>query len=648
MASALAMVWRAVGRPPRGPCVPRAELLTEVRNLKLSRLCIAIASTTLSTLTLLGCQTASTPPADLVMHNGYVYTVDAQDSVQQAVAVAGGKIVYVGDDKGAAAYIGKQTQQIDLAGRMLMPGFVDAHMHPGDGGRALLLCNLNYEKMTRAQFQSKIQACLDASKDKGPNAWLEVGSWDRIGMASLDADPDKSILDALKTDRPIQVRSTDFHTVLTNSRGLELAGISKATADPVGGKFARDSAGNPTGICEDGAAEAIATVVPPATDAEKLTQIRVALDAMRQQGITSFFDALSGAENAKAFTRLQQSGELTARAELALMLDPAAAAKDPIKTIAEAKTLANSYDQGEIQVSPGVQMRHVKIFMDGIINAPADTGALLTPYMKNVGTEKAPQWVPGDNLGELYYPAPVLKPLLLEAVKAGFDPHLHATGERAVRESLDGIEYVRQQLPDTDFRPAIAHAETVATADYGRFKALNTTVTMSHQWAQQAPFSVDGTNKELGADRFARMEPSGSIAQAGGRVAYGSDWPVDPLDEMLALKIGVTRAGDPTNPHSYGPDMAGRLNAAPGLSRAEALRSITLNAAEQLRLNQVLGSLEVGKFADLIVLEKNFMQVPEEELARNQVLLTVVGGKVVFAKDAFSSLEAAPQTTASQ
>jgi predicted amidohydrolase YtcJ len=607
--------------------------------LRLSRLFVAVAAAT----TFSGMALAATP-ADTVMRNGYVYTVDGQNSVQQAIAISGGKIVYVGSDAGVDGYIGKQTQLIDLAGRMLMPGFVDAHMHPGDGGRAMTLCDLKYQTMTRAQFQASIQACLDAEKDKGPDVWLEVGSWDRMGMTGLDGDADKSTLDALKTQRPIQVRSTDFHTVLTNSRGLELAGINKNTADPEDGKYRRDSAGNPNGICEDGAAESLAAVVPPATDAEKLNQMRAALDAMRQQGITSFFDALAGPENGKAFTSLQKSGELTSRALLAIKLDPAAAAADPVKTIAEAKALASTYDQGDVKVAPGVSMRHVKLFMDGIINAPADTGAMLTPYLHNSGTDKAPQWTPGKNLGELYFPPQVLNPLVLQAVKAGLDPHLHATGERAVRDALDSVAYVRKELPGTDFRPAIAHAESVDPADYARFKALDVTATMSFQWAQQAPSTIDGTSDHLGAERFERMEPSGSIARVGGRVAFGSDWPVDPLDEFLALKVGVTRSGDPTNPHSYGPKYAGRLNADPALSRAEVLRSITLSSAEQLKLEAVLGSVEVGKFADLIVLDKNFMQVPEEELGRNDVLLTLVGGKVVWAKAPFLGL--APKVVA--
>lgn len=602
--------------------------------MKFSGLFMAVA-----TLALVGCQTRSTAPADMVMRNGQVYTVDGQDSVQQAIAVAGGKIVYVGNDAGVSSYIGQQTQVIDLAGRMLMPGFIDAHMHPGDGGRALTLCDLKYQPLTRPMFQAAIQACLDASADKGPDVWLEVGSWDRMAMVGLDGDPDKSTLDALDTKRPIQVRSSDFHTVLSNSRGLALAGVDRHTANPADGKFVRDKAGNPTGICEDGAANIVASVVPPVTDAQKLKQIRAALDAMREQGITSFMDAYSGAENGKAFTTLQHSGELTARALLAIRLDPHAAAADPVKTIAGVKSLAAAYDQGETKVTPGVSLRHVKLFMDGIINAPADTGALLTPYLHNAGSDTAPEWTPGKNLGELYFPRQVLDPLLLQAARAGLDPHLHATGERAVREALNSLQYVRQQLPGNAFRPAIAHAETVDPADYPRFKALDVTATMSLQWAQQSPSVLDSTGDHLGPERLERMEPFGSIHNAGGRIAYGSDWPVDPLDPFLALKVGVTRSGDPLNPHSFGPEYAGKLNAEPALSRAEVIRAITFNAAQQLNLDKVLGSLEVGKFADLIVLDKNFMQVPEQELARNQVLMTVVGGQVVWRKEHASGLD---------
>jgi len=235
----------------------------------------------------------------------------------------------------------------------------------------------------------------------------------------------------------------------------------------------------------------------------------------------------------------------------------------------------------------------------------------------------------------VYFAPEVLKPLMVEIARSGLDPHIHATGERTVRQALDAFEYARQQVPATDFRPAIAHNETVDPADYARYKALGVIGSFSFQWAQQAPYSIGETEHHLGPERFARMEPFGSLHNAGARVAYGSDWPIDPFDEMLALKIGVTRSGDPESPNSFGPGMAGKINDDPALARAAALRAITMNSAYQLRMEDRIGSIEVGKFADLIVLDKNFMQVPEAELARNKVLMTMVGGKVVMAAEPF-------------
>jgi predicted amidohydrolase YtcJ len=327
-----------------------------------------------------------------------------------------------------------------------------------------------------------------------------------------------------------------------------------------------------------------------------------------------------------------------ARAFFALTISVDDAAADPAAAVAGAKALAAKFDQGAFTAAPGVNMRHVKIFGDGVVNAPADTGGLLTPHFTNAGTDAAPNWVPGSNLGSVYFAPEVLEPLMVEIARSGLDPHLHATGERTVRQALDAFAHARKQVPGSDMRPAIAHNETVDPADYARFAALGVTATFSFQWAQRAPYSVGETEHHLGPERFARMEPFGSLRNAGARVAFGSDWPIDPFDEMLALKIGVTRSGDPESPNGFGPDFAGRINADPALSRADALRAITLNSAYQLRLEQQVGSIEVGKFADLIVLDKNFMQQPEDELARNQVLLTMVGGKVVMAKGAFGSV----------
>jgi len=584
-------------------------------------------------------------PADVVLRGGKVVTMDGQRQIAQAVAVRAGRIAFVGSDADAAKRIGADTKVIELDGRMLMPGFVDAHLHALAGGRALLLCDLAYAPLTRAQLAERLQACLDATPEAGPDTWLEAVNWDRQSTAALDADPTRALLDGLSTARPIAVTSSDFHSVLANSRAFALAGIDATTPDPAGGKFLRDAGGNPSGICEDAAGFQLKGAIPPDSEADQLKQGRTALAALREQGITTFMDAAAGETHLRVFKALRDAGELSARVHLAIGIDAATANSAPTKAIAQVKALAAQADADAPVPAPGVHSRIVKVFVDGVVNAPADTGALLTPYLHNIGTEAAPQWVEGTNLGEQYYTPASLKALMLASVDAGLDMHLHATGDRGVRTVLDAVAATRLARPGADFRPAIAHDETVAVADYGRFATLDVMATMSFQWGQRAPYSIGETENRLGAERFARMEPSGSLQLAGARVVHGSDWPIDPFDTFLALKIGVTRAGDPTNPHSaasFAPIFEGPINADPALSRDAVLAAITVNAAHQLRLERQIGSIETGKFADLIVLERDFLTVPDEELGRNRVLLTMVGGQVVAAIDAFAGM-VAPQ-----
>lgn len=596
-----------------------------------------------------GCGGSDQPPADTVFQHGDVVTLDSGDTRAQAVAVRDGKIVFVGSDQAVQAYVGAKTQVIDLQGRMLMPGFVDAHVHSLAAGRALLVCDMAYAPLSQAQLAARVQACLDSSTAKEPDTWLEVVNWDRASTSQISGDPTRALLDGLSTQRPIVITSSDFHTVLANSRALAVAGITSAVADPSGGKFGRASDGSLTGICEDAAGWLVKGAIPADTDADLVKQAQAALSAMRAQGVTSFMDAAAGAAHGQAFKTVQQAGELTARAQFAVNMSPEEAAADPVAAVAEAKALAAAMDQGQVGVKPGLSSRIIKIFMDGVVNAPADTGAMLAPYFKNTGTESAPQWVAGTNVGSVYYPPEVLKPLLRAAADAGLDVHAHATGDRAVRQMLDGVAQLRTDRPQADFRPAIAHAETVDPADYPRFEALGVTATMSLQWAQRAPYSIGETEAHLGPVRFARMEPSGSLALAGARVAYGSDWPIDPYDIFLALKIGVTRSGDPQNPNSaafLSPDFEGPINADPALSRMQTLRAITINAAHQLRLETQVGTIERGKLADLIILDKNFLTVAAEELGRNQVLLTMVGGDVVLAAEPFAAVQSAARRSA--
>nr|WP_316643486.1 amidohydrolase [uncultured Roseateles sp.] len=577
------------------------------------------------------------PPADVVLKNGYVYTVDATQSVAQAVAVREGRIVYVGQDTGVQAYVGSQTRVIDLGGRMLMPGLVDGHIHPLQGGAETLKCSLEYLPLTVAQLRSRLQACLDASKDKEPGGWLEVVSWDRQAMSTGDRDPVRADLDSLVTKRPIIITSIDHHTRLLNSAGLAAASITAATPSPSGGAIIKDASGQPTGILEDGAGAMADAALPQPSDADRAQHARIALDLLRRQGVTSFMDALSDEDEVKAFATLARSGELSARPQFAMAIR-ADAAVQSAQTVAAIKAVADRYTQPAAGAAPVVSVRHVKLFMDGVLQAPAQTAGLLAPYRVNSGDDAHPQWVEGPSKGPLYVGQDVLNNVVVEAVKAGFDPHVHAIGDAAVRRTLDAFAFARQQLPGNKFRPAIAHAELVDPADYPRFKQLDTVPVMSFQWAQQAPYSVEAVKDQLGPERYARMEPEGSLFQAGATIAYGSDWPVDPMAYFYNLSVGVLRRGQPTHWASFGPAYAGRLNDDALLSRAAAVRAITMNAAYQLRLDTELGSIEGGKLADLVVLDRNFMTVPDDQLAFTAVNLTMVGGRIVWADGPFSAL----------
>ena len=569
---------------------------------------------------------AAAAPADSVFRHGFVYTVDAQDRIASAVAVKDGRIVYVGDEAGVARFIGKGTQVTDLQGRMLMPGLVDGHMHPLQGGAALIRCNLNYEALTVAQLQSRVQACLDQSRDKEPDGWLEVVAWFQTNMLPAGVETSRATLDVLKTRRPILVESSFGHTTLANSRAIALAGITAKTPDPLGGKIAHDAAGEPSGLFEDSAQRPLQDLVPKPTAAEDLTAARATLPVLARQGVTSFLDADATPEALTAFTVLQKEGALTVRAHFAPQITPPEGV-DPPKAIAAVKQLATRFDQGPIGVQPGITVRNTKLFLDGVITAPAFTGNMVEPYWVNHGSEQAPKWGPGKSRGpDVYFPAPALAALVTGLAEAGLDPHMHADGDGAARAALDAVAVLRAKHPGLDIRPAIAHDEVVHRADWPRYAALNVIPVLSFQWEKPASDTIDGARDFLGPARFRIMEPAGFLHAAGARIAYGSDWPVDPLDEWFALKVGVTRTNAPGVPAKY----AGRLGDDVGLSRKTAIRAITMNASYELHQDTLLGSIEVGKLADMIILDKNLMKIPPEEIANIKVLRTIVGGKTVY------------------
>jgi predicted amidohydrolase YtcJ len=570
-------------------------------------------------------------PADTVYRNGRIYTANAGDEIVEAVAIRAGRIIYTGGDVGVDRFTGPKTRTVDLKGGSAMPGLIDGHMHPLEGGAVLLKCNLNYEPMTVPQFQARIQACLDATKNREPDGWLEVVSWFQQSMLPSGVATSHETLDVLKTSRPIIVRSSFGHTVLANSKALAFAKITRATPDPLGGKIAHDAAGEPTGILEDAAFDVYSKLVPKPTAKEDVAAARAALAAVAKQGVTSFLDAVATDESMAAFSAVQKSGGLTARAHFAPLIEPTEA-NNLKAAVARVVAFRTRYNQGPIVATPRLTVRNAKLFLDGVIAGPSFTGAMLEPYRVNAGTEAEPRWQPGTSRGPaVYFPPEPLKEALIGLGRAGIDPHLHVDGDAAVRAALDAIEAMRKALPGKDIRPGLAHCEIVSPDDYGRFAALKAFAVLSLEWGKPATDTVDGLRDPMGPERAAILEPAGLLAAKGASVAFGSDWPVDPLDEWFALKVGVTR----TNAPDAGPKYAGRLGRDPGLTRIQALRAATIEAARELHEDDVTGSLEDGKLADLIVLDRDPFKIPAEEIASVKVLETVVGGRVVYAAPGF-------------
>jgi predicted amidohydrolase YtcJ len=568
---------------------------------------------------------SSAGPADRVYRNGVIFTADARSRTAEALAIRDGRIVYVGSNQEVAPFIGAATTVVDLKGRFLMPGLVDGHMHPLEAGMQLLKCSLNYESLTIAELQQRVQACLDRSAAKSPDAWLEVVTWFQESMRPAGVKTSRATLDVLNTNRPIIVRSSFGHTVLANTRALALAKITASTPDPVGGKIWRDAAGEPTGLLEDAAHAVFSELLPKPTPAENLAAATAALKAMSRQGVTSFLDADAAAEDMEAFRSVRKAGGLTARAHFAPQIVPANAG-DPVGAVARVVAFAKRFDEGKIAREPGVTVRNAKLFLDGVIAAPALTGAMREPYFTNDGTAAKPHWVPGPSRGPaVYFPPVALAKLLVELGRNGIDPHMHADGDGAVHAALDGVQVLRQAMPKADIRPAIAHDEIVDPVDFPRYKRLGTLPVLSFQWEKPAGDTL-GLADYFGPARMKILEPAGLLAAAGARITFGSDWPVDRLDEWFALKVGVTRTNAPDAP----PEYRGRLGDDPGLSRAAVLRAATIDAAYELHEDEATGSVEVGKLADLIVLDHNPLKVPAEEIAQTQVLETLVGGKVVY------------------
>jgi predicted amidohydrolase YtcJ len=546
---------------------------------------------------------AREPPAELVLLHGKIHTQDAQRSVVQALALRGNTIVAAGTDQAVQVLQGPKTRRIDLAGRTVLPGIIDAHTHPAEYAQDADKCSLGDQTLTPAQVKAQVAACLKGNPGD-TKLWFEVVQVNGTGLALTRAD-----LDSMLRDRPMLMSSSDGHSAWVNSAAMKAGHISAATKDPSGGRFERDGAGNPTGTLRDGAADWVVTAKPAASLEQEAALLEKAFDAMRATGLTSVQDAAVDDHLMRIYKRLYDTHRLNMRVRGTLSLENL---HEPAQVLID---LAARF-RTKWAIDPDfLRADAVKIFADGVVEFPTQTAALLEPYLDSAGH-------PTGNRGPTYYAQDELNRLIGAADVAGFTVHVHAIGDRAVRSTLDAFANSRKHHGMLDNRDQIAHLELVEPEDFPRFSQLGVIANFQLLWAQRDPYIVDGTLRYLGPERSRYLYPAGSLRKAGALIAGGSDWRVSSFDPFVAMEHAITRC------EARGKEP---LLPAEALGLQEIVDAYTINAAFALKQEHTTGSLEPGKRGDFIVIDRDIFAIDPFDLHETKVLATYLDGREVYA-----------------
>ncbi|MEZ5291011.1 MAG: amidohydrolase [Vicinamibacterales bacterium] len=546
------------------------------------------------------------PPADLLLTGGRIHTFDAARSRVDALAIREGRIVAVaaaGAD--LEAYAGPGTRRVDLGGRFVMPAFHDAHVHPMSAGVELGQCNLNGLATVAATLEA-IRGCARSTHQP----WLVGGGWDLTTFPA--GRPTRQELDGLTGDTPAVLSSSDGHTVWVNSAALKAAGISRATPDPEAGRIDRDARGEPSGLLREAATEIVSRVVPPTTAAEYEAGLVRAVTEMNRVGIVSFVEASAREPMVEAYRAVARAGRLTARAHLSLYADPAKGASQVDAFLATRAAVTE----------PGLTAGAVKIFVDGVIEAA--TAYLLEPYLPRPGDPPSTH-----SRGLPNFTDDALAALVTRLDREGFQTHMHAIGDGAIRQGLDAIAAAIQANGARDRRPHIAHIQLFDPADIARFATLGVVANMQPLWAVNDAYIRDLTVPRLGPERSQWLYPFGALHRAGARLAGGSDWSVSSVNPLDAIEVAVTRKapGAPEDEPSWLPEQR--------LDLETALAAYTSGGA-YVSFEDDSGSLEVGKLADLIVLDRNPFEIPARQIHEARVLWTLLEGREVFRDEGFA------------
>jgi len=545
------------------------------------------------------------PEADVVFTGAAVYRVTETNPWATAVAITGKRISYVGDDAGAASFIGTNTRIVELGGKMLMPGFQDAHVHPVDSGMTFNQCAV-FDLPKLEDLLAAIETCVE---DRPDAEWIVGAGW-YVSTFAPSGLPPKSLLDAIAPDTPITLLSNGAHSVWANSAAIESAGITAETKDPKGGRIDRDPVtGEPSGSFQESAMPLIQDSEPASTLTQRMAGLAYAQRLFHSFGITGVHDAYvevsreTAYTNMEAYTAFADAEELKMHVVAAMLYDPTLPLEPQIELF---KELRQSADRQHVKATA------VKILVDGV--ATSYSAAMLEPY-----ADREADGVSGTPL----IPRDEMIDLVARLDALGFQIHFHSIGDAATRYSLDAIEAARAQNGERDSRHHLSHIMVWAPADFDRMAELDVIANFQALWAYRDTHYDEITYIRMGEERSKYIYPINSLNKRGTTLAFGSDWYVTSANPLLAIEVAITRQA----PNGLG---AEPLLPEEAIDLATAIKAATLGAAYGNFLDQETGSIEVGKLADLIVIDKNLFDIPARDISEASVMLTLFEGESVF------------------
>lgn len=546
----------------------------------------------------------SEQPADLVLLNGRIYTVESTQPWVEAVAIRQGKYQFVGSSEEAARYIGESTRVIELLGAMVMPGINDVHSHPWQGGLKLLYeCNFAFDS-TPDEIARVVKGCVADNPDA---AWIRGGAWTSDFFQLHDIESPRQWLDAITGDAAAYFEDDSAHNAWVNSKALALAGITRESPDPDGGIFLREPDGTPNGVLLETAKPLMESFIPGWSQTESVAGIAEAARQANAFGITGMQEGRTPKDASVAYKIADEQGLLTVHAITSLQT-PSGPRADEID-VAALEAAARQYQ------SKHVYTKFAKIYLDGVPTS-SRSAVMLEPYIVD-------EVFPESTRGILLIEQDMLVKDLVALDKAGFTVKIHTAGDGSVRIALDALEEVRRIRGNQDLRHQLAHAGYMSPDDLPRFAELNVTADLSPFLWYPRPIiqSIVGAVGERAYEYW----PVKSLLESGADVAIGSDWPsvAESMNPWPALEAMVTRR----NPHRNDKET---LWAEQAIALEDALRIFTLAGARAYRLEEVTGSVAVGKYADLIVLNQNLFEVQPESISETKPTMTLFQGNIVF------------------